>query len=134
MANYNSSNIQIQIDASVGGALQDITASVTSLGGIKVTDGYVESTPYGVSYPEWLATGMKTYSDLPIEFNYEDTVSTGMHAVFSPRGIRTFKVTIGGGKYVQSEVAILDYERVAQVGKVTHCKATLRPTGTVTEA
>jgi len=134
VANYNSSNIQIQLDVSVGGALQDITASITKIGSTKVTDGVVESTPFGVAFPQWLATGLATYADIPIEGFYEDTATTGMHAVFSPRGVRTFKVTYGGGKYTQSEVLILDYERLPAVGTVTPFKATLRPTGTVTEA
>lgn len=134
MSNYNSSNIKIEIDASVGGALQDITASVLEIGGVKVSAGTVESTPFGVSFPEHLATGMKTYADIPLKFFYEDTASTGMHAVFSPMGVRSFKVTYGGGKYTSCEVLITDYERAPKVGDVTRCSAVLKPTGTVSEA
>lgn len=134
MAQYNSSNIKIEIDVSVGGALQDITANVTEISGIKVSGGTVDSTPFGVSFPEVLATGMSTYSDITLKFFYDDTATTGMNAVFSPRGVRSFKVTFGGSKSVACEVLITDYERIAKVGSVTSCSATLKPTGTVTEA
>lgn len=134
MATYGSNSVKVEIDVSVGGALQDITASVTNLSGIKLNWGTVESTPFGVAFPEHLATAMKTYSDITIDGFYEDTATTGMHALFSAGGVRSFKLTYGNSKYTSCEVLIVDYERTPGVGKLTGFKVTLKPTGTVTEA
>lgn len=134
MAQYNSSAIKIEIDVSVGGALQDITANVTEISGIKVTGGTVDSTPFGVSFPQVLATGMSTYADITVKGFYDDTATTGVNALFIPRGVRSFQITYGGTKTTACEVLITDYERGIKVGSVTTFSATLKPTGTVTEA
>lgn len=135
MAGYNSTNIKIEIDVAVGGALQDVTSIVKSIGSVKVTGGTVETTPFGVAFPQFMTTGMKTYADIPLEFPYDDTATTGSDAVFNGIGqLRTFKITFGGTKTVSGEVLIVDYERPPVVGTVLMSKATLKFTGTVTEA
>lgn len=135
MAGYNSTNIVIEIDPSVGGALQNITAIVKAMGPIKVNGGVVETTPFGVAFPQFTATGMKPYGDVTLEFPYDDTATTGSDAVFKGVGeVRTFAVTYGSTKKTTGEVIILDYERPPVVGSPHLCKATLRYTGTVSEA
>jgi hypothetical protein len=135
MAGYNSTNIKLEYDVTVGGALQDITAIVKSMGPIKVTGGMVETTPFGVAFPEFTTTGMKPYNDVTLEFPFDDTASTGSHALFGTVGqVKSFAVTYGGTKKTSGETILLDYERPPVVGSPHLSKATLRWTGTVTEA
>jgi hypothetical protein len=135
MAGYNSTNIKLEIDVTVGGALQDITSIVKSMGPIKVTGGTVETTPFGVAFPQFTTTGMKVYADIPLEFPYDDTATTGSDAVFKGVGeTRSFKVTLGSTKTVAGEVLIVEYERPPVVGSIHLSKSLLRFSGTVTEA
>jgi hypothetical protein len=135
MAGYNSTHVKLELDVTVGGALQDITAIVTAMGPVKVNGGVVETTPFGTAFPQFTTTGMKAYGDITLEFPYDDTATTGSDAVFKGVGeVRTFAVTYGGTKKTTGEVIILDYERPPVVNSITKSKATLRYTGTVTEA
>jgi hypothetical protein len=135
MAGYNSTNIKLEIDVSSGGALQDITSIVKAMGPIKVTAGTVETTPFGVAFPQFTATGMKPYGDFTLEFPYDDAATTGSDAVFKGVGeTRSFACTYGSTKKTSGEVIIVDYERPPVVGTIHMSKVTLRWTGTVAEA
>jgi hypothetical protein len=135
MAVYNSTSIKIEIDVAVSGALQDVTSIVKMMGPIKVTGGTVETTPFGVAFPQFTTTGMKPYGDVTLEFPYDDAATTGSDAVFKGVGeTRSFKVTYGGSKTTTGEVIIAEYERPPVVGTIHLSKVLLRFTGTVTEA
>ena len=108
MAGYNSTNIKIEIDVTVGGALQDVTSIVKSMGPVKVTGGTVETTPFGVAFPQFTTTGMKPYGDITLEFPYDDAATTGSDAVFKGVGeVRSFAVTYGSTKKTSGEVIIV---------------------------
>jgi hypothetical protein len=139
LSNYGSNSIIIEFEKadSIGSADTNITAKVTKFGPITKSREGVLSTPFGVSAPEYLAGVMTDYGEFTVEGFYEDTATTGSHAIFGSVNTvpRYWKVTWGGGKYTSGRCLITNYERDSQVGnEYTTFKATCKITGTVTEA
>jgi len=138
MAVYGSNSIQIEFEKadSIGSADTDITAYVTKLGDIVISKGAIESTPYGVTAPEYLAAVLKRYEEFTIEGDYNDAATTGPNAIFNSTNAvaRYFKITYGGGKYTSGRCWITGYRRGSEVGGYIQYTATLMPTGTITEA
>lgn len=139
MAKYGSPSIVVKIDDS-GGTPQDITQYVQTINGIEVEALTEESHPFGVAWVAALATGLKKMADVVIGGLYDDTITTGPDALLNalPAGpatpTRTLEITYGGTKKTTVEVIIAKYVRTAVRGSLHRYEATLRPTGTVTEA
>jgi hypothetical protein len=138
MAKYGSNSIIIEFEKadSVGSADTNITPYITKMGDVAVNKGAVESTPFGVSFPEYLSGVLKDYGEITLEGFYDDTATSGPNAIFNSTNIvaRYWKITYGGGKYSAGRCWITGYTRGAEVGGYVTFTATIRTTGTVTEA
>jgi len=137
MTVYGSNSVIIEFEKadSVGSADTNITAYVTKLGDININKGAIESTPYGVSFPVYLAAVLKRYEEITIEGDYNDTVTTGPDAIFNSTNAvaRYWKITYGGGKYTSGRCWITGYKRGGEVGGYIQYTATIMPTGTISE-
>lgn len=135
MANYSAKDMKIEFDATVGGALQDVTAVVMGFNGIEIEAILQEMTALGKSFAEWLYTGIQKAGSVVMDVLYDDTASTGSNAVFNKPGEqRTLKVTWGGTKTTSVETLIQKVARVPKANNMTMMNVTLQPTGTITEA
>jgi len=137
MAKYGSNSVKVEFEKadSVGSADTNITAYVTKFAGLDITKAAVDSTPFGVSFPESLAGVLKEYGEFTIEGFFDDAATTGPDAIFNSVNIvaRYFKVT-WGTKYTSGRCWITGYKRTPEVGNYIGFSATLKVTGTVTEA
>jgi hypothetical protein len=135
---HGSNEVIIEFEKadSVGSADTNITAYVTKLGDITLNKGAVESTPFGVSFPEYLAGVLKKYEPITLEGFYDDTATTGPDAIFNSVNAvaRYWKITYGNGKYTSGRCWITEYKRGDGVGNYWTYTATIQPTGTIVEA
>lgn len=136
MAKYTFADGVFKIDATDGGALQDMSQHVDTLGGFKVTRIMEESHTLGDAWVESLFAGIRKGEDFTVEGAYDDTAATGPNATFNGTHTvtRSVEITYGSTKKSTFEAWIVDFERVMARDKVTRYRATIRPTGTVTEA
>jgi len=138
VAKYGPSSVTVTIDDS-GGTARDLSQYIISLGGIKINAGMVESTGFGDSWKEHLATGMRSTDDISIEAWYDDTANTtdavlGDVAQGPADQQKTMVVTYGASKTTTTEGWIVDYERVLDRESLHIVRATFRPSGAATEA
>ncbi|MBF8255131.1 MAG: hypothetical protein HW375_38 [Anaerolineales bacterium] len=135
-AKYGSDDLVFKIDASDGGALQDMSQHIDEIGGYKITKMSEESHTFGDSWVEHLLTGIRKNEDFTVGGLYDDTAATGPDATFNGTHAvtRTVEITWGGTKKSTFEAWIVDYERKTGRGNLTRWSATIRPTGAVTEA
>ena len=128
MAKYGSDDVVIQIKDGVEGAgdYQALTGDVLDLPGVDKIAESEESHGYGDSWVEVLATGLNRVADMTLRGFYDDTASTGTHALLNRVGSRTdFKVTWGNSKTTEFMVLIKNYKRIATRGELTKFEATL---------
>ena len=138
MAKYGPSSVAITLDDS-GGTARNLSQYITSLGGIKINAGMVDSTGFGDSWKESLSTGVRSMDDISIEAWYDDTSNTtdavlGDVANGPADQQKTLVVTYGGSKTTTVEGWIVDYERVLDRDSLHVVRATFRPSGAATEA
>lgn len=135
MAKFGPTTVAIQIDDAPGGSLTDISAYVTSIGGIKVEQITEQTNPFGVAYEAHTPVGVQRVPDITLEGFYDNTASTGPHAVLSTvddgvsDATRSFSFTPDGGKTFTMESRVVDYEVVAQLGALTRYRSTIRQAG-----
>lgn len=135
MAKYGSDDLTIEIDNS-GGTLVDMTSHITEINDVEKEAALEESTPFGAAWATSLASGVKLMAEIEITGFYDDTASTGPDVVIGGGlgDTRTVAVTWGSTKKTTVEAIIAKYTRIAKVKESTKYKATLQPTGAVTEA
>jgi len=135
MAKYGSDDLKIEVDNS-GGTLVDMSAHITEINEFKLEHVIEESTVFGAAWETSLASGVTMSDDVELSGFYDDTATTGPDVIFGGGlgATRTLKITWGGTKTSSVEAIISGYERVAKVKESTKYKATLKPTGAVTEA
>jgi hypothetical protein len=137
LAVYGSNSVKVEFEKadSVGSADTNITAYVTKFAGLDISKAAVESTPFGVSFPERLAGVLKDYGEFTIEGFFDDTATTGPDAIFNSVNVvaRYFKVS-WGTKYTSGRCWITGYKRTPEVGNYITYTATCMTTGTITEA
>lgn len=138
MAKYGPSSVAITLDDS-GGTARNLSQYITSIGGIKINAGMVDSTGFGDSWKESLSTGVRSMDDISIEAWYDDTSNTtdavlGDVANGPADQQKTLVVTYGGSKTTTVEGWIVDYERVLDRDSLHLVRATFRPSGAATEA
>lgn len=134
-AKYNGGNVVIEVDATAGGSLQDMSQHTQT---ISVLDREImteESHTFGDADVEHISAGLKRMAPITLGGMYDDTATTGPNATYAPIGEqRTFALTYGSTKKTTVEVLIKNYKRIVERGKVTRYEVTLLPTGAVTEA
>ena len=139
MAKAGSNEVQFQIDSTDGGTLADITQYVTKIGDVVVNREAQEATPFGVVDEQYIIGVMKKRDPVVIEGFYDDVASTGPDAILNIGRVthavtRSTVLTFKSGKTVTGEVWIEKYTRTLEVGQYHGYSASLRLTGTITEA
>lgn len=135
MAKYGFDDLQVEIDASEGGALTDISAYVFGINGVDIEGVLEEGHTAGDSWVEQLFTGLKRGADMTLDMFYDDATG-GPDDVFAggEGEQRTFQITYGGAKVDSGEVRIRRFVKQPRRGEVTKCQAVLAWDGAITQA
>lgn len=138
---HGSNEVAFEIDVADGGALSTNfgTTYLTKIGDSVVNREAVEATPFGVVDEQFIIGVIKKREPLVIEGFYDDTASTGPDAILNIGRIthavtRSTVLTFASGKTITGEVWIEKYTRTLEVGAYHGFSASLRYTGTITEA
>ena len=134
MAKYGSSNLTITVEDSLGAA-QDLSNYIDTINDVNIEALTQESTAFGDSWVENLATGVKKGNPVTVEGFYDDTALTGPDAVLIGIGdTREVVITWGGAKTTTFDAIIQNYTRRPTRNELTRFSCTLLPTGAVAEA
>lgn len=138
---HGSNEVAFEIDVADGGSLSTNfgTTYLTKIGDSVVNREAVEATPFGVVDEQFIIGVIKKREPLVIEGFYDDTASTGPDAILNIGRIthavtRSTVLTFASGKTITGEVWIEKYTRTLEVGAYHGFSASLRYTGTITEA
>jgi hypothetical protein len=141
MAKHGSNEVAFEIDIADGGALSTSFGStyLTKIGDSVVNREAVEATPFGVVDEQYIIGVIKRREPLVIEGFYDDTATTGPDAVLNIGKVvhaatRSCVILFATGKTITGEVWIEKYTRGMEVGGYHTFSASLRWTGTITEA
>lgn len=135
MATYGFDDLDVKIDAAVGGELTSIKAYVTEVSGLEIEAVTEESHTAGDSWAEALFVGLKRANEVTVKGFYDDTASTGPDALMVNVGeVLSMQFTWGGSKTSDFEAVLTKYSRMPTRGELTKYEATFLPTGAVTEA
>ena len=93
-----------------------------------------ESTPFGVAWKTWLATGSKSLAPITFSGVEDFTAVTGSRALMAEGTSATLTVTYGGAKSTAVTAIVQKYKTTLVSEKLHVFTVTLQPTGTVTEA
>jgi len=140
MAKYSSADFKIEFDNS-SGALQDMSAYITDADAMIKKMDTEETTGFSASAETHASIGVAAVDKIKIKGAYDDTVTTGPHAIFNDLGCagtsggtRTLKYTYGNNKSSAVETIITSYQRSGKVKGLTQFEVELQPTGSVSEA
>ena len=138
---HGSNEVSFEIDISDGGSLSTSFGStyLTKIGDSVVNREAVEATPFGVVDEQYIIGVIKKREPLVIEGFYDDTATNGPDAILNIGRIthaapRSTVLTFASGKTITGEVWIEKYTRTMSVGEYHGFSASLRYTGTITEA
>lgn len=139
MAKFGSSSMTISIDDAPGGALQNITNHVLTIGGVKIENILQPSHAFGDAWEEMLATGLARIPAIPITGYFDDTATTGPHTVLQVKAAdrsagaatRTFTLVVGAGagNSFTCEGHMASYEVLGKNGNLTEFAAVFQPSG-----
>jgi hypothetical protein len=128
--------LKIEIDASVGGALTDISAYVMEINGYAVEQVLEELTSAGDASDRWAAVGFEQKSEIVLTGPYDDQANSLVALTLDGEGeLRTLKLTFddpGASDTRQVETLIKSTSRNPKRGAFHAYVLTLRPTGAVT--
>lgn len=134
MSRYGWSDISIQVDATEGGAPQEMKAYVLTFNGLDVEAILEDMTVAGSSWEASEYVGLKKGSPVTLTGPYDDTASTGSDATFNAPGeTRSCIITWGGSKTSSFEAIFSKYRRAPAKGQQTKYEVTMVPTSTITE-
>ena len=128
-------DLKIEIDASVGGALTDISAYVTAINGYTVEKILEELTSAGDDTDRWASTGIEQKSEITISGPYDDQANSLVAVTLDGEGgLRTLKLTFddAAADTRQVECLIKSTNRAPSRGAFHQYEIVLRPTGAVT--
>lgn len=131
---YGSASASITIDDH-GGTPRDITAHVTAISGLKISQITEENSPFGMANERNTPVGKQKFGPVTIEGNFDTSATTGPHVVFgtletTPQdSSRTLVIVPGDSKTLTVEVIATDYELVLTDGKLTGYRATVQQVG-----
>jgi len=133
MARYGFGTLVISVDDS-GGTPVDLSTYITSINGFEKEALLEEITSAGDDDQRWGVVGVSKVAPIVISGPFDDTASTGPHAVLNAIGnttTRTFTITIGGSVVFNVETIINKYVVTPNRNGLTMFEATLQPTGAV---
>ena len=134
MAKYGSDVAKVEFD-NASDALQDMSAYVTEPDPMVKSIETEETTPVASANATHASTGVAAVDEITLKGPYDDTATTGSHAIFNSIGsMRTLKYTYGNSKTTAVECIITSYVRGIKVKGLTGYEVKLQPTGAVTEA
>ena len=128
-------DLTIELDASVGGALADISAYVTEIGDYTVEQLLEELSAAGDATDRWAAVGFEQKSEITLSGPYDDQANSLVAITLDGEGgLRTLKLTFDSGATDtrQVECLIKSTSRAPSRGAFQTYPVTLRPTGAVT--
>lgn len=128
-------DLKIELDASVGGALTDISAYVTEINGYTVEQVLEELTAAGDATDRWAKVGFEQKSEIVLTGPYDDQANSLVALTLDGEGeTRTLKLTFDAGATDtrQVETIIRSTQRNPSRGAFHGYVLTLRPTGAVT--
>ena len=128
-------DLKIELDASVGGALTDISAYVTEINGYTVEQILEELSAAGDATDRWAAVGFEQKSEIVLSGPYDDQANSLVAITLDGEGeLRTLKLTFDAAatdtRQVECLIRIID--RAPSSGAFHKYTLTLRPTGAVT--
>jgi len=138
MAKYGSGTVTIYLEGAPGGTSYAIQDYILEMGGAKITSITEPTTAFGDSWEEHLPVGMSKAEPISLTGFFDDTATSGPHAIFkdvddgTTDDTRALVVGFGNTRYFHCDTRLTSYEVVGSVGKLTRFNAELLPTGTVT--
>lgn len=132
---YGSASAAISYDSTAGGALQNITAHVLTIGGLKIEQITEENSPFGQAYESHTPVGKQKFGDVTIVGNWDTSATSGPHVVFGdpddgPQdATRTLTIAPGDLKSLTVETRLVSYEVQLSDGKLTGYTAVVRQAG-----
>ena len=128
-------DLKIEIDATVGGALTDISVYVTEIGSYTVEQIVEELTSAGDDTDRWASTGIEQKGEITLKGPYDDQSNSLVALTKNNEGeVRTLKLTFdnSAADTRQVECIIRTTDRAPTRGAFHGYTVTLRPTGAVT--
>jgi hypothetical protein len=123
-----------------GGSPVDITQHVLTVNDVDIESLTEETHSLGDSWEENIPYGVARVGTVELGGLYDDVATTGPDALFANRApetpssaTRTLKFTWRSGKTTSVETFLAKYTRSVDRNGLTKYKATLQPTGAVTE-
>ena len=105
---------------------KDITQYVTEINGVDLTAGFEDSTPLGSAFRTQAYGGVSEIADITIKGFYDDTTTSGPHAVLGTIGTTgALVITWGNSKTTTLTAAVKSYSRDITVGSATKFTAVL---------
>jgi hypothetical protein len=135
MATYGFDDLKIEVDATTGGDLADISAYILAINGITIERILEECTPAGAGWEVWFPTGLGKCEPIELSGAYDDTAATGPNVILNdPGATRSFAITYGGSKITSGEAIIQKFTRGVKAKELTRFTCILQPTDTISEA
>ena len=137
MAIYNSTDYILKIDSTSGGSLAALTPTVDKVDNLAVKNGIIENTPFGATAPTKSANGMHELPPYSVEGEVDTTAGSAwliIRAWRADKSARTVEHTIGGTSKITHEAYCSECAVIPSVKGNTRFKATIEPTGAITEA
>lgn len=129
---HGSAEITVSYDDAPGGSLRVITAFVLTMGGVKLTSNMQANTPFGATFEAMLPTGVSKIDQITLGGFWDDTATTGPHAVFiapdtSPQAAtRTLQIVFGNARTWTSEGYLVSYEVLGKANALTEFSSVLQ--------
>lgn len=132
-----SKELVIQVDDAPGGALQNITQHVRTIGGAKIENVLTPSHAFGDAWEEMVATGFARVPPIPLGGLFDNNGAASPHTVLKvqagdrdPNGAtRTVSLNFGDGQIFSGEARLASYEVLGKNEALTEYAAVLQPTG-----
>lgn len=139
MARFGFPNLKVELDNS-GGALQDISNTVTEINGWSVEAMLQEITAAGDDDDRWAYVGIKKKSEVVLTGPYDDTANKLVAVTKGAEGAtRTLKLSFdenlsghAAADVINVEAIIMRVERNPSRDQLHNYSVTLRPTGDIT--
>ncbi len=128
-------DLKIEIDASVGGALTDISAYVTEINGYTIEQILEELSSAGDATDRWGVVGFEQKSEIVLSGPYDDQANSLVALTLDGEGeLRSFQLTFDAAAADTRAVECLikSTDRAPSRGAFHKYTLTLRPTGAVT--
>lgn len=135
MAKYGSGSITITYDDAPGGTPRAITSFVLTMGAVKITADQAQSDAFGDVWDAFTPTGHKKMDPIELTGYWDDTATTGPHAVLGDPddgpsdSTRTLVIVYGGGKTITVETRLASYAVLGKNRDLTEFAAVIQPSG-----